>query len=90
MLIVISPAKTLDYSTPPTTKKFTMPDYLDDSQELINRARNYSTLDISEIMAVSTKIAELNFERFKDWHMPFTPENAKPAVLVRCRNTKSS
>ena len=82
MLIVISPAKTLDYSTPPITKKFTIPDYLDDSQELINRARNYSTLDISEIMAVSTKIAELNFERFKDWHTPFTPENAKQAVLA--------
>lgn len=82
MLIVISPAKTLDYATPPTTKKFTIPDYLDDSQELINRVRNYSTLDISEIMSVSTKIAELNFERFKDWHTPFTPENAKQAVLA--------
>ncbi len=82
MLIVISPAKTLDYSTPPATKKFTLPDYLDDSQELINRVRNYSTLDISEIMAVSTKIAELNFERFKDWHMPFTAENARQAALA--------
>lgn len=82
MLIVISPAKTLDYSTPATTKKFTTPDYLDESQELIDRARNYSTLDITEIMAVSTKIAELNFERFKDWHTPFTPENAKQAVLA--------
>jgi len=82
MLIVISPAKTLDYSTPATTNKYTIPDYLDDSQELINRARRYSTLDISEIMAVSTKIAELNFERFKDWHTPFTPDNAKQAVLA--------
>jgi len=82
MLIVISPAKTLDYTTAPTTKKFTIPDYLDDSQELINRARNFSTLDISEIMGVSTKIAELNFERFKDWQTPFTEENAKQAVLA--------
>ncbi|MDH3325476.1 MAG: peroxide stress protein YaaA, partial [Gammaproteobacteria bacterium] len=82
MLIVISPAKTLDYTTAPTTQKYTMPDYLDDSQELINRARKYSTLDISEIMAVSTKIAELNFERFKDWHTPFSPENSKQAVLA--------
>jgi len=82
MLIVISPAKTLDYSTPPITKKFTIPDYLVDSQELINRAKTYSTLDIAEIMAVSTKIAELNFARFKAWQTPFTPENAKQAVLA--------
>jgi len=82
MLIVISPAKTLDYETPPVTKKHTIPDYLDDAQQLINRAKQYSTLDISDVMSVSTKIAELNFERFQQWHTPFTPDNAKQAVLA--------
>lgn len=82
MLLVISPAKTLDYETKPKTKIATMPDYLSESQQLINRARNYSVLDIMELMAVSKKIAELNFERFKVWHTPFTPENAKQAVLA--------
>jgi cytoplasmic iron level regulating protein YaaA (DUF328/UPF0246 family) len=82
MLIVISPAKTLDYETPPKTKTFTQPDFLDDSQQLINRARQYSALDIAELMQVSSKIAELNFERFAQWHTPFTPENAKQAVLA--------
>jgi cytoplasmic iron level regulating protein YaaA (DUF328/UPF0246 family) len=82
MLLVISPAKTLDYETPSKTKIKTIPDYLDDSQELINRARKYSVLDIAEIMQVSQKIAELNFERFAKWKTPFTPENAKQAVLA--------
>ena len=82
MLIVISPAKTLDYETPAATGLHSMPDFLEDSQELINRARKYSTLDISEIMDVSTKIAELNFERFAAWQTPFTPDNAKQAVLA--------
>jgi cytoplasmic iron level regulating protein YaaA (DUF328/UPF0246 family) len=82
MLIVISPAKTLDYDTPPKTKTFTLPDYLDDAQILIDRARQYSALDIAELMQVSMKIAELNFERFEQWHTPFTPENAKQAVLA--------
>jgi len=82
MLLVISPAKTLDYETPSVISDYSMPDYLDDAQELINRARKYSTLDISEIMAVSSKIAELNFERFKLWHTPFTPENAKQSMLA--------
>lgn len=82
MLIVISPAKTLDYETAPTIKKHTIPDYLEDSQELINRARRFSSLDIAEVMGVSMKIAELNHQRFSDWHTPFTPENAKQAVLA--------
>lgn len=82
MLIVISPAKTLDYDTKPRTRTFTTPDYLDDSEQLINRARKYSVLDIMELMAVSKKIAELNFERFDAWKTPFTTENAKQAVLA--------
>lgn len=82
MLIVISPAKTLDYETPPKTGTFTIPDYLDRSEQLIARARQYSTLDIAELMAVSMKLAELNFERFAQWHTPFTPDNAKQAVLA--------
>jgi hypothetical protein len=82
MLIVISPAKTLDYETPPKSATFTIPDYLDRSAELIARARRYSALDIAELMAVSMKLAELNFERFEQWHTPFTPDNAKQAVLA--------
>jgi len=82
MLIVISPAKTLDYETPSPTETFTQPAYLEHAQELINRARQYSVLDIMEIMAVSSKIAELNFERFEVWHTPFTQANAKQAILA--------
>ncbi|VAW60266.1 UPF0246 protein YaaA [hydrothermal vent metagenome] len=82
MLIVVSPAKTLDYTTPPKTKKFTLPDYLDDSAELIHRMREFSSLDISELMKVSTKIADLNFDRFEVWDKKFTEKNAKQAALA--------
>ena len=82
MLIVVSPAKTLDYDTPPKTQKFTIPDYLDDSAELIHRMRELSSLDISELMKVSTKIADLNFDRFEVWNKKFTQKNAKQAVLA--------
>lgn len=82
MLIVVSPAKTLDYTTPPKIKKFTLPDYLDDSSELIHRMRDFSSLDISELMKVSTKIADLNFDRFEVWNKKFTEKNAKQAVLA--------
>lgn len=82
MLIVISPAKTLDYETPAKTKVFTTPDYLGQSQRLINRLRNFSSLDISDLMKVSAKIADLNFDRYEAWKKPFTQKNAKQAVLA--------
>ncbi|MGD8484752.1 MAG: peroxide stress protein YaaA [Thioalkalispiraceae bacterium] len=82
MLIVVSPAKTLDYETPAKTKVFTMPDYLDHSQELINRLRKLSSLDIAELMKVSKKIADLNFDRYEAWNRKFTEKNAKQAALA--------
>jgi len=82
MLIVISPAKTLDYETTPKTKVFTTPDYLDHSQRLISRLRNFSSLDISDLMKVSAKIADLNFDRYESWKTPFTEKNAKQAILA--------
>jgi len=82
MLIVVSPAKKLDYETAPKTKTHTIPDYLDDSEMLINRMRDFSSLDISELMHVSSKIAELNFDRYEAWDTTFTPDNSKQAVLA--------
>jgi len=82
MLIVVSPAKTLDYETPAKTSIATLPDYLDDSQQLINRLRRLSSLDISELMKVSTKIADLNFDRYEAWKKKFTPKNSKQAALA--------
>jgi len=82
MLIVVSPAKTLDLDSPPKTAKFTLPDYLDESQLLIDRLRQLSSLDIAELMKVSSKIAELNFDRYESWRKKFTPDNAKQALLA--------
>ena len=82
MLIVVSPAKTLDYETPAKTKVFTQPDYLDKSQELISRLRHMQPQDIASLMKVSDKIASLNFERYQTWNKKFTPKNAKQCVLA--------
>jgi len=82
MLIVVSPAKKLDYETVPKTKTHTLPDYLDESEILINRMRDFSSLDISELMHVSSKIAELNFDRYEIWDKKFTSKNSKQAVLA--------
>jgi len=82
MIIVISPAKTVDFETPPQTSKFTSPDFLKQSNVLVREMRNYSHNDIKKLMNVSDKIAVLNVERFKDFKTPFTPKNAKQAILA--------
>ncbi|WP_168014100.1 peroxide stress protein YaaA [Halomonas salinarum] len=80
MLSVISPAKTLDFETPPSTDTYSQPDYLEQSRELIGVLRDYSPQQLSELMGISDKLAGLNAARFTEWQTPFTPENAKPAV----------
>jgi cytoplasmic iron level regulating protein YaaA (DUF328/UPF0246 family) len=55
---------------------------LKQSQQLIDILRNYSALDLAELMKLSMKLAELNFERYQDWKPPFTSKNAKQAVLA--------
>jgi cytoplasmic iron level regulating protein YaaA (DUF328/UPF0246 family) len=82
MLTVISPAKTLDFETPPTTRKTTQPMLLDRSAELVEDARSMSPEDIRSLMGVSEKLAELNHRRFMNWGLPFTLDNAKQSVLA--------
>ena len=82
MLMVISPAKTLDYETPPATQRFTQPQYLDHSQTLIEQLRELSPQQIGELMHLSDKLSGLNAARFGSWTPAFTPENAKQALLA--------
>lgn len=82
MLIVISPAKKLDYETPSKTSVFTTPDYMGDSKQLIQRLRDFSALDLAELMKLSMKLAELNFDRYDAWKPKCTEKNAKQAILA--------
>ena len=82
MLMLLSPAKTLDYETPATTTYFSIPDYLGKSAELVGVVKKKTFRDLMELMQVSQKIAELSVEHFIQWRLPFTSENAKQAVLA--------
>ena len=82
MLTVISPAKTLDFDTPPTTQKHSQPRFLSHSQELIDTLRQMSTADIASLMKLSDKLAGLNVARYETWQTPFSLDNAKQAVLA--------
>jgi cytoplasmic iron level regulating protein YaaA (DUF328/UPF0246 family) len=67
MLIVLSPAKSLDLETPPTTQLRTQPDFLDHSAELINRLREFSPDGIAELMDLSDALSTLNVTRYASW-----------------------
>lgn len=82
MLIVVSPAKTLDYESPLPTETFSRPDHLKQSRLLINRLRDFSALDLSELQHVSSKIAELNFDRNHHWKTPFNLKNSRQAIFA--------
>ncbi len=82
MLIFLSPAKSLDYKTPPHVATHSMPAYLQQSETLIEQLRKLSPADIANLMDLSDPLALLNFNRYADWSLPFTPDNAKQAVLA--------
>jgi hypothetical protein len=82
MLMVISPSKTLDFETRPATAKHSLPVFAEASETLVETLRKYSLEELSELMGISSRLAELNHRRFAEWALPFTPENAKAAVLA--------
>lgn len=82
MLIVVSPAKSLDYESPLATKKHSHSELLDRSAELVEVMAKKSPGQLSKMMGISASLAETNFERFQDWERPFSPANARPALLA--------
>ncbi|MEX1196491.1 MAG: peroxide stress protein YaaA [Pseudohongiellaceae bacterium] len=82
MLIVVSPAKSLDFESPVKTGKYTLPRFTDQSRELVETLREHSPEDLSELMNISARLGELNARRYMNWQLPFTPDNAKQAAFA--------
>lgn len=82
MLYVVSPAKNLDYETPAVIDDFTLPQLMEDAQELAEVCVKLTPQDLSSLMHISDKLAGLNAARFAQWQPDFTPENAKQAILA--------
>lgn len=82
MLLLISPAKALDYQTPVHTDRYSEPLFLPQAAQLIEVLRGQSPQQVAQLMALSDPLAALNVARYQAWQTPFTPANAKPAVLA--------
>lgn len=82
MIVVVSPAKKLDFENDEVKPNWSVPDYLDQSEALIKTARKMTRNDIAGLMKVSEKIADLNYERYRDFETPFTLTNSKQAAFA--------
>ncbi|MBA6316740.1 peroxide stress protein YaaA [Cellulophaga baltica] len=82
MKIVISPAKSLDFETELPTAAYTSPVFLEQSKKLNSVLKKKKPKDLSDLMHISDKLAQLNWDRNQNFSLPFTPENARPAVFT--------
>ncbi|QEF96420.1 hypothetical protein Mal15_04480 [Stieleria maiorica] len=82
MLIVLSPAKTLDYESEPKIASQTTPEWITESETLVGVLKKKTPKQIQALMGVSDKLAELNHQRYQDWQLPMPPEATRPAILA--------
>ena len=82
MIILLSPAKSLDFETPSEHLPATQPDFVDQSRVLIDQLRKLGSTEIAGLMSISDKLAELNYQRYQQWQPKFTISNSKQAVLA--------
>lgn len=82
MKIVISPAKSLNFETALPTSKYTESEFLKESRQIQKVLKQQSPNDLAELMHISTKLADLNWQRNQDWKTPFTAGNARPAIYA--------
>ena len=82
MKIVISPAKSLDYETALPTTKYTEPIFLESAQKLNKILAKKKPKALSSLMSISDNLAQLNWERNQSFKVPFTTDNARPAIFA--------
>ena len=82
MLFLLSPAKSLDYDTPAEGVPHTLPQFVSQSEELIEVLKHKTPAEISQLMDLSDNLAALNVARYEAWRPKFSQKNSKQAVLA--------
>lgn len=82
MKIVISPAKSLNFEKELPTSQYTEASLLKEARQVHKILKQKKPSELSELMHISDKLAQLNWERNQEWKTPFTPENARPAIFT--------
>lgn len=82
MLVLLSPAKTMEWRPIPPGLTGLLPQFLEEAAMLIDAARGLSVAQLCSLMALSPALGELAWRRFRDFSPPFTPDNSRPAALL--------
>jgi cytoplasmic iron level regulating protein YaaA (DUF328/UPF0246 family) len=82
MLMVVSPAKNLDFESAVPVSDFTQPTLLEDAKELVQTCKQLAPSDLASLMKISDKLSILNAERFSSFQTPFTQDNARQALYA--------
>lgn len=82
MIILISPAKIHNFKPHSFTEKYSQPVFMKEAEELVQLMRELNPTELSTLLEINTKLTDLNYDRFFNWHVPFTPQNAKQAAYV--------
>lgn len=82
MKILVSPAKTMDYKTDLPIDTYTQPKFIKQAEELNNTLKTLSKKEMSALMKISDNLTNLNYDRVRNFTLPFTTENARPAVFA--------
>lgn len=82
MKLVISPAKSLDFETALPFTRYSEPQFLKQSERLNKLLKKKSARSLSKLMSISGVLGQLNYERNQSWELPFTKDNARPAVYA--------
>lgn len=82
MKIVISPAKSLNFESPLPVQKHTDSLFLKEAETIQKTLKKKKPKQLMELMDISEKLADLNWERNQNWSLPFTAENARPAIYA--------
>lgn len=82
MKIVVSPAKSLNFESKLPTNRATQPQFLEEAEKLNSKLSNTTKKEIQDLMHISEKLADLNYQRYQDFTTPFTKSNARPAIYT--------
>ncbi len=82
MKIVVSPAKSLDYESKLPTTRGTQPAFLDTTAKLNRKMSRMTKKEISELMSISDKLADLNYTRYQEFEEEHNKKNSRPAMYA--------
>lgn len=82
MIVLLSPAKSLDFETKPVTDQYSKAIFLKEARQINQQLKRLSPTDLSDLMGISANLGELNFQRNHKWKTPFNISNAKQAIFA--------